>query len=104
MLAEALHFPFEADMTIVGQTDCNELMDTIEVLVYVNGSKHILFSGKYIITDISDELSENGFTTTFKLLKSVPDTYDVSNAPNYVSTSDTGRVYYQQVATINDYK
>lgn len=104
MMAEALHFPFEAEMTIIGQTDCNELMDTIEVQVYVNGSKHELFSGKYIITDISDELSENGFTTTFKLLKAVGDTYDASSAPNYVGTSDYGRTYYQQVATQNDYK
>lgn len=104
MLAKALHFPFEAEMTIVGQTDCNKLMDTIEVQVYVNGSKHELFSGKYIITEITDELSENGFTTTFKLLKEVGDTYDSSSAPNYVGTSNTGRVYYQQVATCNDYK
>lgn len=104
MLAKALHFPFEAEMTIVGQTDCNKLMDTIEVQVYVNGSKHELFSGKYIITEITDELSENGFTTTFKLLKEVGDTYDSSSAPNYVGTSDVGRVYYQQVATCNDYK
>lgn len=104
MIAKALHFPFEADMTIIGQTDCNQLMDTIEVQVYVNGAKHELFSGKYVITDITDDLSENGFTTTFRLLKSVPDTYDASVAPNYVGTSDSGRVYYQQVATINDYR
>lgn len=104
MLAKALHFPFEAEMTIVGQTDCNKLMDTIEVLVYVNGAKHELFSGKYVITDITDNLSQDGFTTTFKLLKSVPDTYDVSGAPNYVGTSQTGRVFYQQVATKDDYR
>ena len=104
MLAKALQFPFEADMTIIGQTDCNKLMDTIEVLVYVNGARHPLFSGKYIILEITDELSDAGFTTQFKLLKEVSDTYDASNAPNYVSTPEQGRVYYQQNATVNDYR
>lgn len=103
MMAEALHFPFEADMTVIGQTDCNNLMDTIRVLVYVNGVPHPLFTGDYIITDINDELSESGFVTHFKLLKETDGTYDVSNVPNYVSTPNNGRVYYQQVATVSDY-
>ena len=75
-IAEALAFPFEATMTVLGQTDCNQLLDKINVQVTFNGVPHPGLSGKYVILDIQDELSDSGFTTTFRLLRD----YDGSNS------------------------
>lgn len=104
-LAHNLNFPFEAEMTVVGQTDCNELLDLIHVDVYVNGVKHDLFSGNYVINEITDNLSAEGFTTTFKMIKSISGIYDSSDAPNYISTKNdlTSRPYTDQRAFRNDY-
>lgn len=104
-LAHNLNFPFEAEMTIVGQTDCNKLLDKIHVEVYVNGVKHDLFSGDYIINGITDNLSADGFTTTFKLFKSVSGVYDSSDAPEYVSTANdwSSRPFTDQRAFRDDY-
>lgn len=70
-LARALNFPFSATMTVVGQTDCNQLMDKITVNVFVNGLEHLGLSGQYVIMGIEDDLSDSGFTTKFELTKLV---------------------------------
>ena len=58
-------------MTVVGQTDCNQLMDKITVNVFVNGLEHLGLSGQYVIMGIEDDLSDSGFTTKFDLTKLV---------------------------------
>lgn len=88
MIADALHFPYEATMTVIGQTVCNQLLDKIDVTIMFNGVLHTGLSGKYIILDISDELSDSGFTTTFKLQRDyegpeLPDDY-MNNAHSEV--------------------
>lgn len=104
-IAEAMNFPFEAEMTIIGQTDCNKMLDKIHVDVYVNGVKNEILTGDYIIQGITDNLSADGFTTTFKLFRSLDGVYDSSDTPNYVGTSNdyTSRVYTQQRAFRDDY-
>ena len=102
-MASAMIFPFEATMTVVGQTDCNRLMDCVRVLVYVNGKEHLAMSGDYTILGIEDELSENGFTTTFKLIKS---DWAINNdkLPEYATNYKSGnRVWYNQQACADDY-
>lgn len=68
-IADALCFPYEATMTVVGQTECNQLLDKIQVNIMFNGVPHPGLSGQYVILEINDELSDSGFTTTFRLLR-----------------------------------
>lgn len=89
MLADALNYAFKANMTVVGQTDCNDLMDTIRVNVFVNGVEHPGMSGDYSIIGIEDNLSESGFTTTFELVKTMTLLVSDSEMPAYVSNKTT---------------
>ena len=81
------------------------MLDKIHVDVYVNGVKNEILTGDYIIQGITDNLSADGFTTTFKLFRSLDGVYDSSDTPNYVGTSNdyTSRVYTQQRAFRDDY-
>ena len=97
-IAEHLTLPLEATMTVVGQVDCNQLMDCIRVNVYVNGVEHVPLTGTYAITDIEDDLSENGFTTTFKLLRAEWSNSENLEAPNFISNSSTSRAWHNQDA------
>ena len=105
VLAEALNFPFEAEMTIIGQTECNKLLDKIHVDVYVNGVKNTILTGDYIIKGITDNLSQDGFTTTFTLFKSVDGIYDSSDVPSYIASANdwSGRAFTDQRFTRDDY-
>jgi hypothetical protein len=69
VLADVLNYPFNATMTIIGETECSKLLDTIQVNVFVNGVPHPSLTGKYTILGIEDSLSDSGFTTTFKLVR-----------------------------------
>ena len=71
VLSKAFNFPISATMTVIGQTECNQLMDRVKVNVYVNGLQHIGLTGTYVIMSIEDDLSDSGFTTTFGLTKQV---------------------------------
>ena len=68
-IADALCFPYEATMTVIGQTQCSQLLDKIQVNIMFNGVPHPGLSGRYVILEITDDLSDSGFTTTFKLLR-----------------------------------
>lgn len=103
-IANALNFPFEATMTIVGQIDASRLLDCIEVNVFVNSVKHDGFSGKYTVLGIEDDLSENGFTTTLKLSKQGW-AVDNEKISDYVSNYSTNsRAWHNEQAMLNDYK
>ena len=95
-IAEHLTLPLEASMTVVGQIDCNQLMDCIKVNVFVNGVQHVPLTGTYAITEIEDDLSESGFTTTFKLLRAEWNSSDSMEAPNFISNSSTSRAWHNQ--------
>jgi hypothetical protein len=56
-------------MTVIGQTQCSQLLDKIQVNIMFNGVPHPGLSGRYVILEITDDLSDSGFTTTFKLLR-----------------------------------
>lgn len=103
-LASALNFPFEASMTVIGQIEPNQLLDSITVNVTVNGVPHEVMSGKYTILGIEDDLSDGGFTTTFRLLK---DTWAVSSsdiADVYSNDRNGTQVKKNQNALDDDYK
>lgn len=103
-IANALNFPFEATMTIIGQIDANKLLDTILVNIFVNGVPHEGFSGKYTVLGIEDDLSENGFTTTLKLSKQGW-AVDNDKVSDYVSNYSTNsRAWHNEQAMLNDYK
>lgn len=58
----------DASMTVIAtDKSCNiEITDTIRVIPMINNG-NTLFVGDYIVTSVTDNLSENGFTTTFDL-------------------------------------
>jgi len=68
-LTDCLIYPMTASMTILGQIEPNDLLQVIEVNVFINGKKHPSLSGEYSITSVIDNLSSNGFTTTFELIR-----------------------------------
>lgn len=102
-LANALNFPFQATMTVIGQLDCNKLMDRITVNVFVNGLEHVGLSGLYTILEVEDNLSESGFTTTFQLLKITKQDAS-SGLPDFYTNDKNGVAYKNQQAFENDYK
>ena len=97
-IANALIFPFTATMTVIGQVDCNTLMDRIRVNVFVNGVEHIVLSGDYVITEIEDELSESGFTTTFSLVRAVANEAAEATAEYKNSYGDKTKAWQNQQA------
>ena len=89
-------------MTVLGQIEPNQLLDSITVNVMVNGVRHDVMSGKYTILGIEDDLSDSGFTTTFRLLK---DTWAVSNSDiSNVYTNESNKSKENEKALKNDYK
>lgn len=87
-ISKALNFPFNATMTVIGQIQCNQLMDRINVEVCVNGVNHPALSGTYVIQSVEDELSESGFTTTFGMYKLTDSSSD--NLPPVYSVGGEG--------------
>ena len=101
--SNAFNYPIEAEMTVVGQVECNQLLDTIMVNVYINGIKHEAVSGLYSIMEIRDDLSQEGFTTTFKLNRYTAVT---SNAETPTANNNYGegtRAHQNLQALENDY-
>ena len=99
-LSKIFNFPHNASMEIIGQTSCNQLMDKIHVNVHVNGIPHPALTGDYIITDIEDNLSESGFTTTFQMFK---DSDAVATTPFYAVSGDASKAKANENAMQNDY-
>lgn len=87
IVSKAFNYPFDATLVVVGQTKCNHLMDTIRVNVSINGVPHNVLTGDYIILGIEEDLSPDGFTTTFKLTKMLRDSED--DIPPVVINGDT---------------
>ena len=83
MLSDSLNFSYSATMTVVGQTECNKLLDKITVNVFINGVPHVGLTGNYVILGITEDLSDSGFTTTFELQRAV-ETEPLEN--DFVST------------------
>ena len=84
-ISQIMIYPFQATMTIIGQTQKNELLDIIYVTVFLNGAQHDILSGRYQILEITDNVSSSGFTTTFKLLR-----MDTSGVPATETIKATG--------------
>lgn len=101
MLSDALNFSYSATMTIVGQTECNHLLDRITVNVFINGVPHVGLTGDYIILGISEDLSESGFTTTFQLQRAT-ETEPLTN--DYVATPNEGEAAKDAKNLKDDYK
>ena len=86
-LSRIMLYPFEANMTIMGQLVPNQLLDIIYVVVKLNGAEVPHLTGKYQILEINDNVSDSGFTTTFKLIRYVQDSEAQGYMENSVSTS-----------------
>lgn len=69
LISENLNYPHTATLKVIGQIDCNKLLDIIRVNVMFNGSYHPGLSGDYQIHGIEDELTSDGFVTTFSLVR-----------------------------------
>ena len=86
-LSRIMLYPFEANMTIMGQLVPNQLLDIIYVVIKLNGAEVPHLTGKYQILEINDNVSDSGFTTTFKLIRYVQDSKAQGYMENSVSTS-----------------
>lgn len=78
-LSKIMLYQFEATMTIMGQIRPNQLLDIIEVVITINGTEVPELTGRYQILEINDSVSEGGFTTTFRLIRYVPEETEVMN-------------------------
>lgn len=76
-LSKIMLYQFEATMTILGQIVPNQLLDIIEVVITINGTPVPELTGQYQILEINDSVSEGGFTTTFNLIRYVPEEPEV---------------------------
>ena len=101
MLADTLNFSYSATMTVVGQIECNKLLDKITVNVFVNGVPHVGLTGDYIIMGITEDLSDSGFTTTFELQRAVE---SISLENDLVATPGNGQAADDAKNLVDDYK
>ena len=101
VINKGFNFPIDATMTIIGQTKCNKLYDVIRVNVYVNGVEHKILTGDYTIFGIEDNLSDAGFTTTFKLTKLERSNKNVRNRPAVMTNKNDSDAAITQ-ETINN--
>ena len=62
-------FPIQATMTIKGLTRPSILMTYVKVNVWFAGGQKHISSGTYIITQQTDNINSNGYTTTLQLLR-----------------------------------
>lgn len=100
-VASAFNFPFEASMTVVGQTKVNYLLDRIRVTVILNGATDVLLTGEYVILGIEDDISDSGYTTTFRLLR---DYGGVEAQQKYVNSERDHVAISVQKSYDNDWK
>ena len=93
-LSDIMLYPYEADMTIVGELKPHQLLDTIYVVVKLNGTEHPTLTGTYQILDISDHVGSDGFTTTFHLIREVDSHMAVEHTlENYVTNAEGGSAH-----------
>lgn len=86
-LSNLMVYQFEATMTVMGQIQPNQLLDIIYVVVSLNGANVPHLTGEYQILEVTDSISESGFTTTFRLVRYVPDKEASNLMETAVSTS-----------------
>lgn len=70
IIKNLLDYPYSATITVLGIADppVEIARDTIDVYVYVNGTEHFT-SGTYLITGCNHTINNNGFHTTYNLIK-----------------------------------
>lgn len=91
-LADIMLYPYEASMTVVGQTIPNQLLDIIYVVVKLNGGEHPVLTGEYKILEIIDNVDSGGFTTELKLIRQTSSNEGVSDKlESFVQTPSTGQ-------------
>lgn len=101
VVADALNFPFEATMTVIGQTKLNKLLDKVHVVVMLNGAEHPGLTGDYVILGIEDDVSESGYTTTFRLLR---DNGTFKSPQDYLTSASDEVAQRTQETLKNDWK
>ena len=82
-------YPSKATLTIMGQLHPSNLVDVVDLVILINGTRHPTLSGEYSVLSIVDDLSNSGFTTTLELVRK-------ENVPNidyeiYVSNPTNGK-------------
>lgn len=82
-------YPSKATLTIMGQLHPSNLLDVVDLVILINGTRHPTLSGEYSVLSIVDDLSNSGFTTTLELVRK-------ENVPNidyeiYVSNPTNGK-------------
>ena len=87
-LSSIMLYPYEANMTVLGQLTPNQILDIIYVVVKLNGTEIPHLTGQYQILDVNDSISDSGFTTTFKLVRYIQDSEVQGYMENTVSTSN----------------
>jgi len=70
IIKNLLDYPYSATITVLGIADppVEIARDTIDIYVYVNGTEHFT-SGTYLITGCNHTINNNGFHTTYNLIK-----------------------------------
>ena len=90
---DKLTYPFKASLKILGELYPHHLLDTIYIVVYMNGTEHRTLSGLYQILSVSDELGDSYFYTNFELLK-ITDDEIVADTETFIGNSFDGKSVY----------
>lgn len=68
-LSSYMIYPSKATITIMGQIQPSNLLDVVDLIIFINGTKHPTLSGEYTVLGITDNVSSSGFTTTLELVR-----------------------------------
>ena len=68
-LTSYMIYPSKATLQIMGQIQPSNLMDVVDLIILINGTKHPTLSGEYTVLSIIDDVSNSGFTTTLELVR-----------------------------------
>ena len=62
-------YPSKATLQIMGQIEPSNLLEVVDLIILINGTKHPTLSGEYTILSVVDDVSNSGFTTTLELVR-----------------------------------
>jgi hypothetical protein len=89
-LTEYMIYPSQATMTILGQIQPSNLLDIVDVIVLINGTRHPTLSGEYTVTAINDNVSDNGFTTELTMVRKENTTEYLADKSAYYTNDSSG--------------
>ena len=95
-LTQYMLYPFKATMNIMGQIEPSNLLNVVDIIVLINGTRHPTLSGEYTVLSVIDEVNNNGFTTQLELIRKTDTAEYLDKISAYVTNPIDGKASQTQ--------